>query len=407
MMERLFQRDLWLKLFSAVIAIVIWAVVMQDYTQEGYRDFEVPLHVVYDPRYEVYEGYQDREMMVTIRVADRNLVISRLRAEDFHAEVNYSAENLGKSVPFEVKVRLLRNDVKVNYTYSPKTVMATLIEVREVQVPIRVEPSTGVISHAGREYRFTVNTPRKTVTVSGRYDYLMTVKQALVSLETIDLLPETKSLQKVVIPVDSQGKPVDKLSSTTAEIELEWEMLPMGRSINVVPTTKGSPPKGYVVTKLASSPPTVLLRASTVNGRLPDMQSLETSPVDLTGQTKSFTATLRLVPPADTVVTPDTVSVAVTIAESTAERTFKGIVVGVVGAPQNMETTLSVTAVQVRVKGPYSLINSLESTAISAYVDVETLREGRHSLPIRVDRPQGVTEVTVDPAVAEVTIVIK
>jgi YbbR domain-containing protein len=257
-----------------------------------------------------------------------------------------------------------------------------------------------------REWSYTAKPESEQVRLEGRSDLLSLVRTARITLDAADLVPGKDKVVKEPVPVDEKSKGIDKLSVQPVTVILTWRELPPGKPFRVQPVTKGTLPAGFTARSATAQPATILVRASTLNGKLPDTAVIETEPIDLTNHKSSFTATVRVVPPAGTTVSVEQVNVTVTIQEATQDRVFKGVPLTVQGraAPAG-EAALAVTDVQVTVHGPYSLVTALEPSQITAYVDVEGLSTGKHQLPVKIlMAPTGLT-ADADPAVVEVNIV--
>lgn len=409
MMEKLLQREAWIRIFSVALAILLWIIVMQDYMTETSRSFEVPLSIQTHPTLQVYEGPQPKDQLtVEVRAVGRKLIVSKLELSELKAAVDYSKiTDIGKPVQTDIRVEGPKRAAEyVTYHVTPKTISVTLVETGEKLVPVFVNPKTDFVNYQGRDYRVSATTAEPKVTVIGRADFLANVRVAQVSLDAKDLVPSNAKVTKQVEPLDEAGKRVEKLNNTYMDVNLTWELLPPGKVVKVVPITKGTLPKGFSVSAIEVTPTTVTLRAATVDGVPPAADTINTIPIDLTDRTKTFTTVVRLQPPKGSSVAVDSATVVVTIGEGTAEKTFKGVPVTVMGKPANTEVTLAVTDVQVRIKGAYSIVTPMEVATITCFVDVENLGAGKHLLPIRISTPQGV-EGTLDPSVVEVTIVNK
>ena len=409
MMEKLLQREVWIRIFSVALAILLWVIVMQDYMAETSRSFEVPLSIQPNATLQVYEGPQPKDQMsVEVRAVGRKLVVSRLQQDELKAVVDYSKiTEIGKPVQAEIRVEGPKRAAEsVTYHVTPKTITVTLVENGEKQVPVFVNPKTDIVSYQGREYRVTAATAQAKVTVIGRSDFLANVRMARVSLDPKDLVPSNAKVTKQIEPLDEASKRVERLNSTYMDVNLTWELLPSGKAVKVAPITRGTLPKGYTVSSIEVTPSTVTLRAATLDGSTPATDAVETAPIDLTDKTRTFTATVGLLAPRGSTLTVESATVVVTIGEGTAEKVFKGVPITVTGKQANTDVTVSVTDVLVRIKGTYSIVTPMEASAITGFVDVEGLREGKHLLPIRLSTPQGV-EGSTDPSVVEVTIVNK
>jgi YbbR domain-containing protein len=401
MMEKWLKRDGWLKALSAVLAIFLWVGVMQDYTRDELRTFQVRLQVHQHPTLQYLEGPQDGDI-VEIRVNDKNLAVSRLRAEQFTASIDFrKITEPGKQTQVEVNVT---GPPRVNYAVVPKSFPVTLIQIQEARVPVRVEPAQGLVNVDGRDYRFRAAPEQPRAIVSGRSDHLIHVKEGLLTLEPGELVPSNTRLSKQILPLDASGAMVEDLQRTSTDVLITWELLPPARPVQIRPSTQNQPPVGYVVTGIEPLEPTVLMRATTVDGKLPSVDEITSTAIDLTGQTKTFTATARLIAPAGTTLGAETVNVVVNISEVTAEKTLSGVKILVNGKSPEFDVVLQQSEAEVRLRGPYSIVTPLDPTSISVHVDVEGHSEGTYLLPVRVNKPVGITEELVTPSSVEVTI---
>jgi len=249
--------------------------------------------------------------------------------------------------------------------------------------------------------------------VSGRADYLGLVRSAVVTLQGADLEPPLKNgkltqsatrLQKPVRLVDAVMQPVEKLADHYAEVEIAWEELPPGKRVAVSPQTIGELPPGFELTGVTANPSEVTIRSATLDGSLPDVAAVQTEPVDLSGQTQSFTTVARLVTPTGASLAQTSVEVTVSIHEVSAEKVFGAVPIAVQNAPEGWDVTLSQPSAEVKLTGRYTLVYPLDASAVVAYVDVAGLGPGTHRVPVKVIYPPEIVETAIDPAIVEVTI---
>lgn len=412
---KLFQQDLFMKVLALSLSILMWAMVVQDYNKETTVTFDVPLAVKHHPTLEMFEGRQDMETQVQVTVTGPNLLVSSLSKEDFKAQVDYgrvTEANRQQEVPVDV-IMPARIREQVKYRVTPSTVTVTLVQVRKAPVPVEVAPSTGVVAVGPREFRYTAKPEQNSIDMEGRTDYLNQVRTALATLEAADLNPPlvggvlrepVVKLRKPVQPLDATRNKVDKLAQHYADVVVTWEELPPGKTVQVQPRVRGSLPTGFELAGVTVAPSTITLRSGTVDGKLPDVTMVETEPVDLTGQSKTFTTTARVIAPPGTNAAVTSVQVTVTVAETRVEKVFGAIPVEVKGQPPNLDVSLPVSTVQVRLTGPYTVMQPMDAGAVRLYVEVSGLTEGRHRVPVKMDPIPGVPEVAVDPAIVEVVI---
>ncbi|GAA0734148.1 CdaR family protein [Clostridium oceanicum] len=71
---------------------------------------------------------------------------------------------------------------------------------------------------------------------------------------------------------------------------------------------------------------------------------------------------------------------------------------------QGKEASLDNTKVSISIKGKKSLINTLNSGNVNAYVDLKDKNDGQYTIPINIELPQGVTKISSDIENVKVTI---
>ncbi|HLO01613.1 MAG TPA: CdaR family protein, partial [Symbiobacteriaceae bacterium] len=140
-----------------------------------------------------------------------------------------------------------------------------------------------------------------------------------------------------------------------------------------------------------------------LGGKVPTLEALDLSLVDVTGQSKSFTATARVVVPPGMLVSPEEVSVVVSISEVKVERLFSGMPIKVKGAPE-ATAVIEPAVVEVHLKGPSSALAGVGPQSVDVLVDLAGLPAGVHSLPVQLSGVPAGVDLSLSPAVVKVTI---
>lgn len=403
MMERLFNHPTWLKVLSLIGAIVLWIYVMPPYFENTTRTFDVPLQVIMHPTYELVEGPKSGET-IQVKVQGKALVVNRQRKESLRATVDYRDVEPGRPTEVPVEVEGPRDDQLV-YTAVPKSVLVTLVEHKDGTFPLSVRPETGIVTVGNQDWLYTASPVSSQVVIRGRSDLLANVVEGIVTLESEDLTPSVGLVHKEVTPVDANGDRV-ALPGPMVDIAVDWERLPPGKQVKVKPVTTGQLPDGLSVHSVDVEPSRVTLRARSVDQSQPSQDSVATGPIDLSGKTQSFTVTVPLVPPEGTVVSVENVTVQVRIVETETERVLKGVPVRVRGQGDDTEVTLATSNVAVTVTGTYSAVAHLEPDSVEAYVDLEGLAPGEHTVPVKLVAPPGVSKVAADPESIDVKVIV-
>ncbi|HYG58732.1 MAG TPA: hypothetical protein VD902_11800, partial [Symbiobacteriaceae bacterium] len=237
MMERLLQHGGWLKVISVGLAILLWATVVPRYTRQENRSFDVPLHVLYHPDFQIDEGPREGERKVSVTVRGPNHLIERLKEQEIRAEADYRrVTDAGKLTPVQVNVTGPEQwKQSLTYTVEPATINVVLVAQAETVVPLKVDRTNApvVVVQGGREWTYTADTEVKEIRLRGRSDMLKDVVEARVVLEAADLVPGTATVPKNVIPMDARGKSVDKINQASANVTIAWKELPPGKTAKV------------------------------------------------------------------------------------------------------------------------------------------------------------------------------
>lgn len=410
MMERILNNDTAVKILSVLLGLALWVVVIRDYNAPEQRTLSIPLHVIPHPVYALYEGPPEG-LTVEIQVSDRKLVVGALRPDQFTASVDYGhVREPGKPTPLDVKVV---GPPSVNYfIISPKQLTVTLIEQATKVVPAQVEPTTGVVTVDEREFRYTVHAAVERVSLSGRKDFLEMVTNARLEVPREQLAPPKRDgridltplrIVSRIVPLSEAGEQVPNLPAMTAEVEVTWEELAPGKAYSLKPAVAGSPAAGYEVIGVRVEPATVTLRPTELGGKLPELESLDLSLVDVTGQSKSFTTTARVVAPPGTLVSPEEFAVVISIGEVKIERLFGAMPLKLRGAP-DAPVLIEPSVVDVRLTGPSSALAAIGPQHIELTVDLTGLPVGSHLLPVQLGGVPAGVDLSLNPAVVKVTI---
>ena len=183
-------------------------------------------------------------------------------------------------------------------------------------------------------------------------------------------------------------------------LKLDHEVVKM---VPVKVDFQGTLPPGSEVSGSISAPAAVRLTGP--RQRIRDIEIVRTEAIDLEGRQQSFRKSkVKLLPPGENWLArldPDSVMVDVTILARSTTRDFTNLPVRVLNSPANplRARRLEPTEVNVRVKGPIELIESLNRDKVQPYVDCATLTSGgEYELPVRLSSPDGVSAGEIEPA---------
>lgn len=289
---------------------------------------------------------------------------------------------------------------------SPSSVEVTVESRGSRYVPVNVE-FTGDVQDS-LWYNIARTNPAQ-VLVSGPSSLLQTAVSARVQ---VDVTGQTASYDRSapLVLLDEQGEEIaSSLTASPSFIMMSIEVYPkvqLSVSKNADTATVGTLPEGYELTGIDVQPETITVAAE--QSLLDGLDELSFDPISLDGRTSSFTAVTTLNALRDMrYVSSEQVTVTVYISESTLSDSFQGLPILVRGKSAESTVTLSLDKADMRMTGPYSLVNRLTESDVNLFVDVTDLEPGVYELPISVLVDGGdasALECELDPTSVTVTI---
>jgi len=267
--------------------------------------------------------------------------------------------------------------------WLPRQITVSIDRAAEVLVPINADvrstPQTGFeiagITFSAQEAR-----------VTGPASQVERVVSADVRLNLADERnPFTRNYR--LYAMNEQGQTVPGVTLTPDNIDVTVDIQPREnfREVFVTPNIIGEPASGYVVFAITYEPQTVL-----ISGRSTALEqitgTIQTAPIDLTGQTASFSRTVPLeLPPGVFLPTEQNITVSVVIDTLPASRRFEHLPVQVQGldADANLEAVIMPTEVTMLITGPQPILDTLTPADIAIVADLTGLAPGGHQVPLQ------------------------
>lgn len=397
-----FRENAGLLGISIVLAIGLWMFVTNEENPDRTDDFPFPLAVeaVNVPENLAVFGPLDP---VTIRVTAPEDTFEDLEVEDFRAVADLSNAVSGEAqVPVTVDYTGGRRNVDIEGV-SPSTVTVNLQPLVEREFPVRVDvtgpPPLGL--NVG-----DIEVTPEEVTVSGPEEAVALVDEVIgeVDLGSVGVALEAFETQVELVPRSSQGFTVVGvvLETQTADAVIEIERETLQQTVPVVVETTGRPAAGFRLSDLNVTPLTVVISGPLQ--ALADLENISTEAIDLNDASESFTEEVALDLPDDVSAVPDSVTVEVTIEQSTAEATL-GVAPRFINTAPGLTSSTSTAIVLVTVSGPLNVLQDISPEAVQVVVDLAGLGPGTYTLTPVVQVPDGVTFIRVSPVQITVTLV--
>ncbi|MCD4782328.1 MAG: hypothetical protein K8T10_00710 [Candidatus Eremiobacteraeota bacterium] len=312
------RRNLGLKIFSIILAIFLWAYV--KYTQAPYSvasQAKVEVPITLEGKNEKFVAL-DLPEGVSLTVKGNQDTISSLDTSHFKAYVDLHGKEAGQhhlKIKINTPPGIDVNSVKI----VPETVLLKLDPIVKQVVNVKVKPRGAIAS--GFILDILTSDP-ESVTVKGAQTIVSKVKevQAVCDVEGADM---DKVQQVEVEAVDEGGKVIDSVTVepdfVRATIKLKSEVTTSHIQIN--PSFKGSPAKGYQVKEVTVKPPVASVKYP-YDMKTPP-KSIKTKPINIEGAKQDIEKEIPIVAPKDVVVSPEKVIVKIGIGKIVLDKNRK------------------------------------------------------------------------------------
>ena len=320
----------------------------------------------------------DKNYYLNLQVKGTDKNLRNVNMKEVTAEVDLSDIDEKGTYDLDVEVKGLANSViisSMNPTSLAIEVDNIIKEALDVVVLLEGKPANdlSVISAKSQEQ----------VEVEGPEESIARIDKITTTVDVSGLESDTTRHLEVAA-YDATGNPITDLEILPNVVEVEI-VLGKTKSIGIIPSTTGNPASGYIVTGVQIEPSKVLIGAK--EALLNTIETIPMDPIDVSGQSKTFTKDINLTPPQGCYFLDNSGKVKVTVAiESPVEKSFTIDKV----ATRNLGTGLVAakvkdTRVVVKLEGASSILNGLNASQIEAFVDCANLGPGEYELPIQTN----------------------
>jgi YbbR domain-containing protein len=341
---------------------------------------------------------------VNVTVQADTETLKNVQQSSLRALVDLSGLGPGEhQVPVDVEPT--RADLKrVTFSTRPSFIPIRLEEeiTRTVALTVSVSGSVPFSFEAGQPRLTYLNQPIEHVQVRGPQSRVDRVKVARVTAD-IDRLTANYSSPRPVEGVGQDGQVVQGVTFEPATVNVLVPIVSSAgiKRVPVVPRIVGAPASSYMVASIAVEPQFISLTGS--SGALDNVQSIETSDVDITGANQTVARTVELRVPLNIGIAtddPNMVTVTVTIAPIT--RSFQVTLpapVVVTDVPDGLQVSLSPQTVQVTLSGTSAQLAAFDATRLQGAASVSGRDAGSYTIVPTFDLPEGITMVSEPPKV--------
>ena len=389
LIDRLFEKDVVVKVLSVLIAILIWFLVLDQDNPFTERTITVPLTSnveVLDAKNLQIIG-SSIPATVDIRIKGRRKRVDSVSSGDFSVFLDLSeVEGSGiKSVDVGSPEYTGDKDIIIIGT-NPTSVRLHFERVVGKQYPVTIE--------------FTGSLPEGYQVVNQRVDpgiILIEEKEGtlsrvgrVVALVNLNDLSVTKELVVRATVYDIEGKPMSQFEGKYPAI-VSFDLarkLPLATPIKVKPKT------GYYFNEIIPDPSSVLVIGT--KNLLDSLSRIEAEAIDIEGKSETFKTELNLIVPQGAALaeTSRPVTALVSIDPlSTRTIQFSTNMISIYDSDTtgSFEYAIVHSSVNIPVEGRPELIQDLKADNIKCSISVKDLGEGDHQVPVTVSLPTGVS----------------
>ena len=384
------NKNLFYKIFSLVLAVLLWLYVSNQENPLTEQMFTVPLEIRDLSQTLVIS---EQPSFVKVRIEGQRQELSTVTTRDIHAFLELEGTDAGLHL-MDVNVSVPGKTRLVAVT--PTNINVNVETVAFAQVPVVVSFANENPAKGYMALPVVLNPTR--VEISGPQEKLKNIKQVFVevNLAGISVNYHQKLPTKVA---DSSGNLLtDSIAITPKEVDV---LVPIIRELpsKTVPVKvplSGEPAAGYLVERVVIEPQVVPIYGDFA--RIDLIDSLSTAPVNIAGATQDVTQRVALqIPTGLTVVENQEVTAVIRISKIVQQK-FTGVPIIQRGLPAGMTAVLDASTAEIVLEGSETALSKITLADIQGYIDLTGLAAGGHQLPIRVTVPAGVTLFSVGPA---------
>jgi YbbR domain-containing protein len=392
LIDRLFEKDLVIKIVSVLIAILIWFVVLDSDNPFEERTITVPL----TSNAEILQAKSLQVVgtplpaSVDIKIKGRRHKINGVTAGDFKVSVDLSevSESGRNIININAPEYFGEQDIII-VGMNPSSFTVNLERIVGKQYPVEVVytgslPTGYEIINQRVEPGFAL--------LEEKESSISKVSKVVVYVN-LDEADNNKELVMRATVLDANGDPIKQFDGRIPVI-VSYNL---AKNVPVIVRTSGNPKNDFYLKEIKYSTPTAKLIGS--KSLLEGIKTLEAQSIDISGKDESFIVPLSFNLPKDIILQQaeaDGILAEVIIDKLiTKEFTLSKSVVTI--SPDtsvtNMDYKLVEDTIPITVKGKPGDVNSITNSDIRLSVQVNDLEPGQHEIPLTVRTPSSVKVV--------------
>jgi YbbR domain-containing protein len=384
-----------LKLAAIALATLLYVGLIVSENAQS-RDVDIHIEATNRPPDTIQLGDLGAVSNIRYFIADQaNVAIT---SANFTATVDLSQVQPGPQAQ-SLRVIVTSADPRIQVTSStPEFVSIRLEKVTPKTVPINVVP--GPVPDG-----LAIEPPKPSLTSA-------TVRGAASDINRVAAVRATVSITSgldidadfALTAVDALGDPVRNVEVEPQTVHVTMSVFKDRRtaSVPILPRIVGNLASGFEVAEVTPSVPVVGVEGDATD--LANVTNATTQPISLDGRSADFDITVGFdLPEGVTAVTPQTVTVHVTVRAVSQTRNFSA---GIVMTGQRADRTyaLSLQDATITIGGAPADLDRLSGSTLVLTVDVSDLDPGAHTVTLTLTLQGALNVVAISPATVTVTV---
>ncbi len=382
------NNNMWLKVLSVGIAILLWLLVTNINDPVMTKRFtDITVEVINEDAltdsgyaYEIVEGET-----CSFTIQGKRSIVFNMTEADFSVVADFSKLSLTDAVPIDVSSKKYSDQIEITLG-NTNTMKIEKDEIVNVSLPVNVS-ITGDVEE-GYYPGETTATPNL-IKVTGPKNLLSDAKEIRAEVDASGIGEDITVAAKPIL-YDKEGNTIESsqismdASSVLVSIGL-WET----KSVNVNLSFEGEPESGYVMSSFDYQPKTVLVAVS------PDiydeLESLDLASVSLDGVSETYEEDIPVSSDSfpDGVILAEELSsikVSAKIEKKVSRKlTFSSSDITIKNNTSKYKVTYdSSNEYYINIEGPQSTIGSVKIDEFDPWIDLEYLEEGEHEILVHV-----------------------
>ena len=398
-MLELIKKDLLYKLVSIFLAFLLWFYVTN--LQNPVIEKTITAPITYNG---LKEGLvtNERPQKIDVKLKGPSSILNTLTAKEINVTIDLSQVKLGEA-SFSPKIDPPSGVELVSW--SPRTVELQVDAITERQLPIKVN-IIGAVAPGYSHFEPDVTPSR--VVVKGAQQLLSNLDAAQITVD-LNQTKENLVLNLPVIILDKDGNqtPHEQLEINPAAVQA---YIPVIQNIPtkvapIRPTIIGKPKAEWRVSRVILEPETVKITGE--YEALETVGQIATQPIDITGIEQNLVVQVALTPPEGiNLVYQPAVKVLIQVEEAPISKTLADVPVVAQNIPSGGTATINPERINLEVQGSRKEIEALNTEDVKALVDLTGLPPGPHQLEVKIELPNNLQVLKVEPGKIDVVISI-